>query len=223
MDLLYPDSLRPMHVLLPVFKNPETGQFQKPRDLLEAAPRNHPHQQAILPQQQHMQRQPQPEQLPQIAHPPRPSWVQQPQRPPIPDSHSPRNGSMSNIRQPMSNSSSNEMSLWGENRSFVNNYAGSSPTSSSSSSPTTPYPSSQIGYQQYHQQLQQQRQQQQQQQQQSNEDFPSLPSAPPRQQAYTPTKENSNGQQQRQRRVIRLTNQQYVSGSPEPHRSQLET
>ena len=221
MDLLYDDSLRPMYVLLPVFKNPETGQFQKPRDLLEAVPRDRPHQQATLSQQQQMQRQqPQPQQPPQIAHPPRPSWVQQPQRPPIPDSHSPRNGSMTNIRQPMSNSSSNEMSLWGENRSFVNNYAGSSPISPPSSSPTTLYPSSQIGYQQYHQQLQQQ---QQQQPQQPNEDFPSLPSASPRQQAYTPTKENGNGQQQRQRRVIRLTNQQYVSGSPEPHRSQLET
>ncbi|KAI9250904.1 hypothetical protein BDA99DRAFT_522191 [Phascolomyces articulosus] len=202
VDLLYSDSLRPMHVLLPVFKNPETGQYQKPKDLLDAAPRSAP---VPGPAQE------------RIPAPPRPSWVQHPSAPMQSTlqhqqrQQPPRRQSMPSHGHVMQNTptsmTSSEMPLWGENREFVNNYAASS--YASSPSPTTPSPSYQTNFQQQYPQ-----------QPESHEnEFPALPSAPPRK-SYVPVRETPG--QPMQRRVIRLTNQQHVPGSPDAPLSQLE-
>ncbi|KAI8138549.1 hypothetical protein BJV82DRAFT_630303 [Fennellomyces sp. T-0311] len=94
VDLLYHDSLRPMHVLLPVFRHPKTGAYQKPKDLLN------------VPEQSVEQERP---------IPPRPTWVQQ---------SSSSSSTNAQHRRSLPNTHSNmEAPLWGENRAFINNYA----------------------------------------------------------------------------------------------------
>lgn len=108
---------RPLYVLLPVFKDPNTNQFKKPKDLLDA---------------------------PQIPPPPSPQWPGRPphlpQIPPSPSQEQWNNRQMSPAtasRSPPSVGPPDGSPLWGENRSFTNNRASAVPYSPPSPSPSS--------------------------------------------------------------------------------------
>ncbi|KAG0172139.1 hypothetical protein DFQ28_004291 [Apophysomyces sp. BC1034] len=152
---LYGGLIRPLYVLLPVFKD-ASGVYEKPKDLMDVQT------QPVVPMQ---------------VMPP-PQWVahQQYQQQQSTKDQRTLNKAMQKVsirqqpsspkrRQPAStvvttpNPSEMEMPLWGENRGFANNFA-MSPAGFSPTTPLSPVPT-----QPSHQ---------------AEEEFPSLPSAPPK-------------------------------------------
>ncbi|KAI7877805.1 hypothetical protein K492DRAFT_238925 [Lichtheimia hyalospora FSU 10163] len=201
VDLMYADSLRPYYVLLPVFKDPSTNQLQKPKDLLDIPVTPPPQQQqqptpmtpvapvaaaastrravpsrTAAPTQQR----PLPPQMrPTTASTPPPGY-RMASGPPSP--------AYANIppayRQPTMNSEG----LWGEDRGFSNNYAGTNQPGSPMMSPTTPRPSTNYANTPP-----------------NAKDFPALPV---NNNNVYPTPTMAPQQQQPQRRVMRIMPQQ---------------
>lgn len=187
--------LRPLYVLLPVFKDPKTGEFLKPKDLIDLpAPIRSPSSAPTVPVMT-------------------PQWG--PQRPPgygppgairpMPPAMAmdvPRPGTPGSVTtpNPSTGMAPGEMPLWGENRGFSNNYASvptpvrPNPASTyaqpSRSASASPAPSPTV-----------------------DEDFPALPSAAPKRRAAPPTV--AAQQKQPVRRVLRLNMQQSGNGSPQ--------